>query len=88
MKLKPLSDRIIVERIEAESKTAGGIIIPDTAKEKPAEGKLVAIGKDVKDLVVGDRILFAKFSGSEVKVEYKSFLIMKEADVLGVINES
>ena len=88
MKLKPLFDRIIVERKNAEEKTSGGIILPDTAKEKPVEGVVLAIGKDVKDLSVGDKILFTKFGGTEVKLEDKVYLIMKEVDVLGVINES
>jgi chaperonin GroES len=85
MKLKPLFDRIIVERKSAEEKTLGGIILPDTAKEKPVEGTVLAIGKDVKDLAVGDKILFAKFGGTEVKLDGKIYLIMKEIDVLGVI---
>lgn len=86
MKLKPLFDRVLVERIEAEGKTAGGIIIPDTSKEKPAEGKVVGIGKDVKDVVKGDRILFSKFGGTEIKHDSKTLLIMKEMDILAVLD--
>jgi chaperonin GroES len=94
MKIKPLHDRIIVERIEEETKTAGGLIIPDTAKEKPQQGKVVAVGKgkvtedgkvlsmDVKE---GDRILFGKYSGTEVKLDGKEYLIMREDDVLGIV---
>ena len=94
MKLKPLQDRILVQRVEEESKTKGGIIIPDTAKEKPAEGKVVAIGngkvsEDGKrialEVKVGDRVLFGKYSGTEVKVDGEEYLIMREDDVLGII---
>ncbi|HHC25360.1 MAG TPA: co-chaperone GroES [Desulfobacterales bacterium] len=94
MKLRPLQDRILVQRVEEETKTKGGIIIPDTAKEKPAEGKIVAVGNgktgdDGKriplDLKDGDRILFGKYSGTEVKVEGEEYLIMREDDVLGII---
>lgn len=94
MKLKPLQDRILVQRVEEESKTKGGIIIPDTAKEKPAEGKIVAIGNgkvgdDGKrialEVKVGDRVLFGKYSGTEVKVDGEEYLIMREDDVLGII---
>ena len=94
MKLRPLQDRIIVERIDEEEMSAGGIIIPDSAKEKPQEGKIVAVGKGktgddgklVKlDVKKGDRILFGKYSGSEVKLEGSEYLIMREDDVLGVI---
>jgi chaperonin GroES len=94
MKLRPLQDRILVQRVEEESKTKGGIIIPDTAKEKPAEGKVIAVGNgkvgdDGKrvalELKVGDRILFGKYSGTEVKIEGEEQLIMREDDVLGVI---
>jgi chaperonin GroES len=94
MKLRPLNDRILVKRVEEEEKTRGGIIIPDTAKEKPAEGKVVAVGKgqigpDGKripvDMKEGDRILFGKYSGQEVKVEGEEYLIMREDDVLCVI---
>jgi chaperonin GroES len=94
MNLKPLQDRILVQRVEEEKTTKGGIIIPDTAKEKPAEGKVVAVGNgklgddgkrmplEVKE---GDRILFGKYAGAEVKIEGEEYLIMREDDVLGVI---
>ncbi|MDL2275771.1 co-chaperone GroES [Desulfosarcina sp. OttesenSCG-928-G10] len=94
MKLRPLQDRILVQRVEEETKTKGGIIIPDTAKEKPAEGKVVAVGNgkmgdDGKrialEIKVGDQILFGKYSGTEVKIEGEEYLIMREDDVLGVI---
>ena len=94
MKLKPLQDRILVQRVEEETTTKGGIIIPDTAKEKPAEGKVVAVGNgkvgdDGKrialELKKGDRILFGKYSGTEVKIEGDEYLIMREEDVLGII---
>jgi chaperonin GroES len=94
MRLKPLQDRILVQRVEEETKTKGGIIIPDTAKEKPAEGKVVAIGsgkigedgkKIAIELKVGDRILFGKYAGTEVKIDGQEYLIMREDDVLGVI---
>ena len=94
MKLRPLQDRILVQRVAEETTTKGGIIIPDTAKEKPAEGKVVAVGKgkvadDGKlipmDVKKGDRILFGKYSGTEVKIEGEEYLIMREDDVLGVI---
>jgi len=96
MKIKPLQDRILVKRIEEEEKTEGGIIIPDTAKEKPIEGKVVAVGKgkvseDGKvmplDVKKGDRILFGKYAGTEVKIEGEEHLIMREDDVLGVIEK-
>ena len=95
MKLRPLQDRILVQRVEEETTTKGGIIIPDTAKEKPAEGKVTAVGNgklgdDGKrialELKVGDRILFGKYSGTEVKVGGEEYLIMREEDVLGVID--
>ena len=94
MKFRPLHDRVVVRRIEAEEKTAGGIIIPDTAKEKPQEGEIVAVGPGARDdsgtlvaLAVrpGDRILFGKWSGSEVRIDGEELLIMKESDILGVI---
>ncbi len=94
MKLKPLQDRILVQRVAEETTTKGGIIIPDTAKEKPAEGKVVAVGngkmgEDGKrvplEIKAGDRILFGKYSGTEVKIEGEEYLIMREDDVLGVI---
>ena len=94
MKIRPLQDRILVKRIDEEEKTKGGIIIPDTAKEKPSEGKVVAVGKgkvneDGKltplDVKKGDRILFSKYSGTEVNIEGDEHLIIREDDVLGVI---
>jgi chaperonin GroES len=94
MKLRPLHDRILVKRVEEETKTKGGIIIPDSAKEKPAEGEVMAVGKgrigeDGKRIEmaikVGDRVLFGKYSGSEVKIEGEDYLIMREEDVLAVI---
>ena len=95
MKLRPLQDRILVQRVEEETTTKGGIIIPDTAKEKPAEGKVTAVGKgkigeDGKRIALevkkGDRILFGKYSGSEVKISGEEYLIMREDDVLGIID--
>lgn len=94
MKIRPLQDRVIVQRVAEEERSKGGIIIPDTAKEKPQEGKVVAVGKgkandDGKviplDVKVGDRILFGKYSGSEVKIEGDELLIMREDDILGVL---
>ena len=94
MKLRPLQDRILVQRVEEETTTKGGIIIPDTAKEKPAEGKVTAVGNgkvgdDGKriplEIKKGDRILFGKYSGTEVKIEGDEYLIMREDDVLGII---
>ncbi len=94
MQIKPLHDRVLVEPLEAEEKTAGGIIIPDTAKEKPMEGKIVAVGKGSKndegkvtplDVGKGDRILYGKWSGTEVKVDGSDYLIMKESDIMGVL---
>jgi chaperonin GroES len=94
MKFRPLHDRVVVKRIDAEEKTKGGIIIPDTAKEKPQEGEVVAVGPGGRDdagklipidLKVGDRILFGKWSGTEIKLDGKDLLIMKESDVMGVI---
>ena len=94
MKLRPLQDRILVQRVEEETTTKGGIIIPDTAKEKPAEGKVVAVGNgklgdDGKrvplEIKTGDRILFGKYSGTEVKIDGEEYLIMREDDVLGVL---
>lgn len=94
MSVKPLHDRVLIERIEAESKTAGGIIIPDTAKEKPSEGKVIAVGAGAKDedgdriamdVKAGDRILFAKWGGTEVKIEGKDLIIIKESDILAII---
>lgn len=94
MSLRPLSDRILVERVDEDEKTKGGIIIPDTAKEKPAEGKIVAtgngrMGEDGKllpmDVKVGDRILFSKYGGTDVKIDGNDYLILRQDDVLGVI---
>ena len=93
--IRPLHDRVIVQRLEEEEKTKGGIIIPDTAKEKPQQGKVVAVGKgkvndDGKvtplDVKAGDKILFGKYSGTEVKIEGEEYLIMREDDILGVIS--
>ena len=94
MSFRPLHDRVLVRRVEAEEKTAGGIIIPDSAKEKPAEGEIVAAGSGARaedgkitplDVQVGDRVLFGKWSGTEVKVDGEDLLIMKESDILGVL---
>ena len=94
MKIRPLNDRILVKRLEGEERTAGGIIIPDSAKEKPAEGEVVAVGpgklndageRVAMDVAVGDRVLFSKYDGSEVKLDGEDFLIMREDDILGVI---
>ena len=94
MKFRPLHDRVVVKRVEEEGKTKGGIIIPDTAKEKPQEGQVVAVGSGARDdsgkivpldVKVGDKILFGKWSGSEVKIDGEDLLIMKESDVLGVL---
>jgi len=94
MKFRPLQDRVLVRRIEQEDKTAGGIIIPDTAKEKPQEGEVIAVGSGVRgedgkvhplDVKAGDRILFGKWSGSEVKIDGEELIIMKESDILGII---
>ena len=94
MKFRPLHDRVVVRRIEGEEKTKGGIIIPDTAKEKPQEGEVIAVGPGVRDeagklqpldVTAGDRILFGKWSGTEVKIDGEELLIMKEADIMGVV---
>jgi chaperonin GroES len=94
MKFRPLHDRVVVRRIDAEEKTKGGIIIPDTAKEKPQEGEVIAVGPGGRgesgkltpiDLKVGDRILFGKWSGTEIKLDGEELLIMKESDVMGVV---
>jgi len=96
MKFRPLHDRVVVKRIDAEEKTLGGIIIPDTAKEKPQEGEVVAVGPGGRDeagklvpidVKAGDRILFGKWSGTEVKIDGVEYLIMKESDVMGVLVE-
>ncbi len=95
MKLRPLHDRVLVKRIDAEEKTAGGIIIPDTAKEKPMQGEVISVGSGVRgddgkivalDVKAGDRILFGKWSGTEVKINGDELLIMKESDILGILS--
>jgi len=97
MKFRPLHDRVVVKRIDAEEKTAGGIIIPDTAKEKPSQGEVLSVGPGGRDeagklvpidLKVGDIVLFGKWSGTEVKIDGQEVLIMKESDILGVINDA
>jgi chaperonin GroES len=97
MKFRPLHDRVVIKRIEAEARTAAGIIIPDTAKEKPQEGEVIAVGPGGRDemgkltpidVKVGDRILFGKWSGTEVKIDGDEYLIMKESDVMGVLVET
>ena len=94
MKFRPLHDRVVVKRVDAEEKTAGGIIIPDSAKEKPSQGEIVAVGPGARDeagklvpldVKAGDRVLFGKWSGTEVKLDGVEYLIMKEADILGVL---
>ena len=96
MNLKPLHDRVLVERVEQEDRTKGGIIIPDTAQEKPMEGKVVSVGGGARnengqvvavDVKKGDRILFGKWSGTEVKIDGKELLIMKESDIMGIIEK-
>lgn len=96
MKIRPLQDRIIVKRIKEEEKTKGGIIIPETAKEKPSEGEIVAVGKGkvldngtllALDVKVGDRVLFSRYGGTDVKIEGEEHLIMREDDILGVIEK-
>jgi chaperonin GroES len=96
MKFRPLHDRVVVRRIEAEAKSAGGIIIPDTAKEKPSQGEVIAVGPGGRDdtgklipidLKDGDRVLFGKWSGTEVKIDGQELLIMKESDIMGIIDE-
>ena len=96
MKFRPLHDRVVVERIDAEAKSTGGIIIPDTAQEKPSQGEILAVGPGGRDqggklipidLKVGDRVLFGKWSGTEVKVDGVDYLIMKESDIMGVLEE-
>src|SRR6187401_1065895 len=97
MQFRPLHDRIVVKRIEAEEKTAGGIIIPDTVKEKPSQGEVIAVGPGGRDeagklipidIQVGDRVLFGKWSGTEVKIDGEDLLIMKESDIMGVLTEA
>ena len=96
MKFRPLHDRVLVRRITAEEKTAGGIIIPDTAKEKPQEGQVVAVGPGSRDdngklialdVKAGDRVLFGKWSGTEVKIDGQDLLIMKESDIMGIVGK-
>ena len=96
MKFRPLHDRFVVKRIDAEDKTAGGILIPDSAKEKPSQGEIIAVGPGSRDessklipidLKVGDRVLFGKWSGAEVKLDGQELLIMKESDIMGVLTE-
>ena len=96
MKFRPLHDRVVVKRIDAEGKSAGGIIIPDTAKEKPSQGEVIAVGPGGRDdngkliaidLKAGDRVLFGKWSGTEVKIDGQELLIMKESDIMGVLDE-
>ncbi|WP_338823149.1 co-chaperone GroES [Bradyrhizobium septentrionale] len=96
MNFRPLHDRVVVKRIDAEEKTAGGIIIPDTAKEKPSQGEVIAVGPGGRDetgklipidVQVGDRVLFGKWSGTEVKIDSQELLIMKESDVMGVLTD-
>ena len=97
MRFRALHDRVVVKRIDAEEKTAGGIIIPDTAKEKPQQGEVIAVGPGGRDetsklvpidLKVGDRVLFGKWSGTEVKLDGVDYLIMKESDIMGVLDQS
>jgi chaperonin GroES len=95
MKFRPLHDRVAVKRIEAEEKSAGGIIIPDTAKEKPLQGEVIAVGPGGRDetgklipIDIGDRVLFGKWSGTEVKIEGQELLIMKESDIMGLLDET
>jgi len=96
MKFRPLHDRVVLKRIDAEDKTAGGIIIPDTAKEKPSQGEVLSVGPGGRDeagklmpldLKVGDRVLFGKWSGTEVKLDGQNLLIMKESDIMGVLTD-
>ena len=97
MKFRPLHDRVVVRRLEQEERTAGGIIIPDTAKEKPQQGEVIAVGPGARnekgeivalDVKVGDRILFGKWSGTEVKIDGQEYLIMKESDIMGVLESA
>ena len=96
MKFRPLHDRVVVKRIEAEEKSVGGIIIPDTVKEKPSQGEVIAVGPGGRDeagklipidIKAGDRVLFGKWSGTEVKIDGQELLIMKESDIMGIIDE-
>ncbi len=97
MKFRPLHDRVMVKRIELEGKTAGGIIIPDTVKEKPMEGEVVAVGSGARneqgtvvalDVKSGDRVLFGKWSGTEIKIDGQDYLVMKESDIMGIIEKA
>jgi chaperonin GroES len=97
MKFRPLHDRVVVRRLDAEEKTAGGIIIPDTAKEKPQQGEVIAVGPGARDengkvqpldVRAGDRVLFGKWSGTEVRIDGEDLLIMKESDIMGVLEET
>jgi len=97
MKFRPLHDRVLVKRLESDEKTKGGIIIPDTAKEKPMEGKVIAVGSGTKneegkvtplDVKKGDKIIFGKWSGTEVKLDGQEYIIMKESDIMGIIDAS
>jgi chaperonin GroES len=97
MKFRPLHDRVVIERIDADTKSAGGILIPDSAQEKPSQGQIVAVGPGGRDeagklipidLKTGDRVLFSKWSGTEVKIDGKDLLIMKESDIMGVLQET
>ena len=97
MKFRPLHDRVVVKRIELEAKTPGGIIIPDTAKEKPMEGEVVAVGSGARneqgavvalDVKSGDRVLFGKWSGTEIKIDGQDYLVMKESDIMGIIGKA
>ena len=96
MKFRPLHDRVLVKRIEAEEKTKSGLIIPDTAKEKPMEGEVVSVGTGIRqengtitplDVKAGDRILFGKWSGTEIKLENKDYIVMKESDIMGILSK-
>jgi chaperonin GroES len=97
MKFRPLHDRVVVERIDAEAKSTGGIIIPDTAQEKPSQGEIIAVGPGGRDeggklipidLKVGDRVLFGKWSGTEVKLDGEDLIIMKESDIMGILDQT
>jgi len=97
MKFRPLHDRVVVRRVDAEEKTAGGIIIPDTAKEKPQQGEVIAVGPGARDdngkvqpleVKPGDRVLFGKWSGTEVRIDGEDLLIMKESDIMGVLDQA
>jgi chaperonin GroES len=96
MKFRPLHDRVLLRRVEQEAKTAGGILIPDTAQEKPMEGEVIAVGPGARgdddivhplDIKAGDRVLFGKWSGTEIKIDGKELMIMKEADVMGIVTD-